>query len=168
MKEKKGPAPDDYDLKTLDAVYATHIRPTLDRLDSACRLLGEELFSRFTKSGYAKRGPRGGAQGPSVLDASSWETTRKNYLIDRGFKLRDDRRIELKNDYTFTGYTGSSAVDFDIRLSITWSLGSDYLTRSVAINEGQLGELYVSIPYSRLDKKGSIWTMWLPRSCSTS
>ena len=153
VKEKKGSAPDDYDLKTLDAVYATHIRPTLDGLDSACRLLGEELFNRFTKSGYAKRGPHGGVQGTSVLDASSWETTRKNYLIDRGFRLRDDRRIELKNDYIFTGYTGSSGVDFDIRLSIRWSLGSDYLTRSVAINEGQLGELDASIPYSRLDKE---------------
>ena len=153
VKEKKGPAPDAYDLKTLDAVYAAHIRPTLDRLDSTCRLLGEELFSRFTKSGYAKRGPHGGVQGTSVLDASSWETTRHDYLIDRGFRLSDDRRIELKNDYIFTGYTGSSGVDFDIRLSIKWSLGSDHLTRSVAINEGQLGGLDASIPYSRLDKE---------------
>lgn len=153
VKERRGPEPDDSDVRTLDAAYFTYILPILDAMDSACRPLGEELFGRFARIGYAKSGRRTGVQDGEVLDASGWERAKTGCLVGRGFGLRDDRPIELKKEYVFTGYSGSSDVDFDIRLSIAWSIGSELVERSVSVNESPLRELDASVPHHQIGKE---------------
>ena len=75
-------------------------------------------------------------------------------MIGTGFKLRDDRPVELVREYRFTGYTGSSDNDFGVRVSVGWKLGSDSLSRSVSINDTPLSELDARIAYSQLDARG--------------
>ena len=48
VRDRMGPAPGDFDLEMLDAVYRTHIRPTLDGLESICRPLANQLFRDVT------------------------------------------------------------------------------------------------------------------------
>ena len=60
VRDRMGPAPDDVDLETLDAVYRTHIRPTLDGLESICRPLADQLFrARLPKLHWSIMGTNG-------------------------------------------------------------------------------------------------------------
>ena len=154
VSERRGQTPDDSDVKKLDAAYRTHIRSTLDALEAASKTLGEELFRRFVKIGYVKVG-QDESNSSGLLEARRWEETKKRYLIGPGFRLTDNRPIELRHDYVFTGYTGSSDVDFNVRLSITWKLNSEYFSRSVSINEARLSELDARITYPQLDRQGA-------------
>ncbi len=153
VHERRGPAPDDSNVEKLDAAYLGHIRPTLDALDSRCAALGEGLFRRFRKVGHA-RSVSSGVEGSSVLDPRSWEGTKKTYLIDRGFKLRDDRPVELTREYRFTGYTGRSRSDFGVTVALSWKLGSESLSRSVSINDAPLSELDARIAYAQMETQG--------------
>ena len=154
VSAQKGSAPDDSDLKSLNAAYRIHIRPTLDGLDPACASLGKELFRRCTKIGYVQFG-QDESNGSELLDAGKWETTKQRLLVGRGFTLRDDRPIELRHHYTFTGYTGSSSAGFDLHLSIMWRLSGAHLSRSISLNEVGLSALDSTITYSQLDRDGA-------------
>ncbi len=149
VRDQRGPAPDEADVNKLDSAYQTHIRPTIEALADACRPLGEELFHGYRHNSHA-----GPVHGGSVLDAGSWERTKETYLVERGFALSDDRPIKLGRDLLFNGYTGSSGADFNMELSITWTLNKTHLLRSLSINETGLSELDASIPYTQLDRQG--------------
>lgn len=149
VRERTGPEPDEADIGKLDSAYQTHIRPTIEALADACRPLGEELFRWYRHTSHA-----GSVHGTSVLDTGMWEGTKETYLVERGFALSDDRPITLGRDFSFNGYTGSSNANFDVGLSVTWTLSKTHLSRSVAINETSLSELNRSMPYSQLDRDG--------------
>ncbi len=153
VHERRGPAPDDSDVEKLDAAYLGHIRPTLDELDPACRRVGESLFHDFAWSSNARFGPRG-TWGTELLEARQWEETKKQHLLGRGFKLRDDRPVELVREYRFTVYTGSSDSDFSVKASLGWKLGSDSLSRSVSVGDTRLSELDARIAYPELHTQG--------------
>lgn len=153
VSERGGPAPDDSDVEHLDAVYLTHIRPTLDALDPICQRLGAELFRRSSRIGYVKLG-QGESNGSGLLESDHWESTKKRHLISAGFRLRDDRPIKLRHDYRFMGYTGSSPVDFDVLLSVAWKLSSASVSRSVSINGAPLPGLDARVAYTQLDSRG--------------
>ena len=153
VSERKGAPPDDSDVENLDAAYLGHIRPTLDALDVRCEALREGLFRRLTKIGYVKIG-QDESSSSRLLEVGRWEEAKRRYLISAGFKLRDDRAIELRHDYILTGYTGGGTVDFDVRLSLAWKLGSESLSRSVSINDVPLSELDARIAYAQLDAQG--------------
>ncbi len=153
VSERRGPAPGDSDIETLDAAYLTHIRPTLELLDARCQAFGEALFHHFAKLGHAKCGPSG-VQGISVLDPEGWDATKKDYIIGRGFKLRHDRPVELTRKYQFSGYTGRGGSDFAMTVSLSWALGSESLSRSVSINNTPVSGLDARIAYTQLDAQG--------------
>ena len=153
VSERKGAPPDDSDVENLDAAYHTHIRPTLDELDPACRRLGEGLFHNFTKNSQIRRSGRY-VQSIELLEAERWAETKKRDLLGRGFKLRDDRPIELERDYRFTGYTGGSGSEFNMRVTIAWRLGGQSLSRSISIDEVPLSGLDAHIAYAQLDAQG--------------
>ena len=75
-------------------------------------------------------------------------------MIGTGFKLRDDRPVELVRDYRFTGTRAAATADFGVTLSVAWKLGSESLSRSVSINDTPLSELDARIAYSQLDARG--------------
>ena len=154
VQERKGSAPNDADVTNLDTAYHTHVRRTLDALESAFQPLEEDLFRRLVKIGYVKLGQEESSS-RGLLEARHWEELKKGYLIGPGFRLSDNRPLELRHDYLFTGYTGSSDVDFNVRLSITWKLNSEYLSRSASINEARLSELDTRIAYPQLDEQGA-------------
>ena len=64
--------------------------------------------------------------------------------------------IELRARISHSaGYTGRSGPPTSaLRLSLSWKLGSESLSRSVSINDAPLSELDARIAYSQLDAQG--------------
>ena len=154
VSERRGPAPDGADVEKLNTAYLSHIRPTLDALESACGPLREALFHRFNKIGFVKFG-QDESSSSGHLEASRWEHTKRQYLTGPGFKLSDSRPIELRHDYLFAGYAGRSDSGFDIRLSVRWTLSGAHLSRSASINDVRLSELDARIAHPDLEKQGA-------------
>jgi hypothetical protein len=154
VKERIGPAPDDFDVKTLDTVYRTHIRPTLDGLESACKPLADELFGVFHHISYVKLG-QDNSNSSELLKVGNWERTKSQYIVTRGFNLNDGRLLELRQEYTFRGYTGRGGNEFNVVVSVEWKLGGESFSRYVTINATPIPELEDCIRYSELDTRSA-------------
>ena len=149
VRDMMGPAPYAIDLEVLDAVYRTQVRPTLDGLESICRPLADQLFrvvsASFTINHRQRRVQVGG-----LLDSGSWERTKKQYIVTRGFSLNDESPLELVHTYRFQGYTGRGRNDFNIDIAVEWKLGSEGLSRRVTLDEGTVTELEDALAYTEL------------------
>ena len=152
VRDRMGPATDDSDLETLDAVYRTHIRPTLDGLESICRPLADQLFRDVRPSFTVRHKPPGVDMG-GLLNDGSWKMVKDQYVVTQGFKLNDSTRLELKHIYRFQGYTGKGRNDFNVNLAVEWKLGSEGFSRRVTLDEGSLTELEDAFTYSELDTR---------------
>ncbi len=150
VNERRGAAPDDSDVETLDTVYRTHIRPLLDGLESTCRLLGEQLFRVFRQSSYIKLG-RQTSNSSALLEVRNWESTKRQHIEIQGFKLSNERSLEIGHHCTFNGYTGVGNNDFNLSLSVTWKFDRDSVSRSVTINNIIDPQLEAHTNYAELD-----------------
>ena len=152
VRDRMGPAPDDFDLEILDAVYRTHIRPTLEGLETICRPLADQLFRDVNPSFTVNHG-QGRVQIGGLLETGNWERTKNQYIVTRGFGLNDAPPLELQHIYRFQGYTGRGRNDFNVNLSVEWKLGSEGFSRRVTLDEGSLPELEDAFTYSELDTR---------------
>ena len=153
VRERSGAEPDESDASQVEAAYLTHIRPILEALDTACETPGKGLFARYEKDDQVRFG-KDGLAGLSLTDNDHWQSMRQWLVQRQGFKLGPKRRVSLQRDYAFDGYTGSSGVDFSVRLSVTWDLDGTHLSQSVSINRVPLSELDAGIPYAHIDSEG--------------
>ena len=154
VRERTDPAPDDFSVNTLDAVYRAHVRPTLDGLDSMCKPLVNQLF-RVVRQSFSVKLGRSGMEISGPLDARSWERAKNQYIATRGFELKDDQPVELKHSYICRGYAGRGSNGFDVTLLVEWKLGGESLSRSVSANGVNAPELEDCVPYSELDTRSS-------------
>ena len=152
VRDRMSPAPDDFDLEALDAVYRTHIRPTLEGLESICRPLANQLFRDVRPGFTVRRGPNG-AQIGGLLEDGSWEMAKGKYVVTQGFELSDSTPLELEHIYRFQGYTGRGRSDFNINLAVEWKLGSAGFSRRVTLDEEPIPELVDTFSYSDLDTR---------------
>ena len=155
VKDKRGPAPVESDIKTLDTVYRKHIRPTLDELQSTCKPLGGELFRTVYPSFSIAFGRRVRVDIGGFLEARDWERTKSQHIVNQGFELNSERQLELKHEYRFTDYTGKGQGGFGMDVSIAWKLGADTFWREVTVNGTPLPELRDRIRYSELDTRSA-------------
>ena len=153
-RDRMGPAPDDFDLESLNAVYHTHIRPTLNGLESICRPLANQLFRNVQPSFTVNHGQRRIGIG-GLLEDRTWETTKRQHIVNQGFSLNDSTPLELKHIYRFQGYTGRGRNDFNVNLAVEWKLSSEGFSRQVTLNERSIPELEASFSYSDLDTRNA-------------
>ena len=155
VREKSGPFPVDLDVKTLDTVYRGLIRPTLEGLKSTFEPLGEGLFRSVSTISSIEYGQMGDAYIGSFIEGGNWERTKKQYIVTQGFKLSDDRTLNLRQNYRFNSYTGIGGNEFDLVFSIEWTLGSERVSRRASIGETPIPQLENSITYSELDTRST-------------
>ena len=153
VKERKGPAPDNCDVRTLDAVYRTFLRPTLEGLDSVCRSF-EDLFRDLSQTSYITTGKHE-SNSSGLFKIENWERTKNRYIVAQGFKLSEDRLLKLRYDCRFYGYTGIGGNEFDLVLAVEWKLGRVSVSRNVIVDGTPIPQLEVSIIYSELDTRSA-------------
>ena len=150
--ERRSPAYVDLDAKRLDIVYRADIRPTLERIESTIKPLGEGLFRAITKVSYVSLG---GEEKDFVepFQFGNWEATKREHILPDGFRLNNERTLKLGHEYRFNGYTGIGRKGFDLVLSVEWALGSERLSRLVTIDGATVPQLEADFDYSELEAR---------------
>lgn len=149
VRDRIGPDPAEGDVSILDTVYHRHIRPTLDELESRLAKDTAKLFRDWHRISFVASG-KNNVNSSGLLDAGHWEQTKSHHIVKRGFRLSDERPLEISRRYTFMDYAGSGSVDFSLVASLTWSLGAEAVSRKVVINEKRISKLDTRIPYADL------------------
>ena len=149
----RGPGPNISDVEKLEQVVHLHIRPTLDQLKDGLKPL-ESLFSSvYQSSGVKTRSVSMEIGGGNSFSARAWEQTKQRHITLPGFQLDNDRRVELKEEYRFNGYTGSGAGEFNLRLAIVWKLGGEGFSREIEISGNQLLDQTLHVRYSEVGSR---------------
>ena len=149
VRSRWGPDPSKSDLEILDNVFLMYVLPTLDKLENALDHLSQ-LFRDYHRISYIGQHQ---SIGGGLFSASDWERTKREHIVKRGFKLSDERQIELKEEYRFNDYTGGGNSSFDLVLSVAWILGCKGFSFEVALN----GPCEIShlVAYSDLNDRDS-------------
>ena len=149
VQRRRGPEPRRSDLEVLDSVFRLHLRPTLDRLEDGLHRLSELFRARHLVSWIGQlQVIRSG-----LFAVNQWEQTKQQHIMRRGFKLSDERQVQLREDFIFEDYTGRGDSGFGLVLSVAWELGGEGFTFEAAIDEQPLTEIGRRIPYSELDER---------------
>ena len=149
--------PNDSDIRMLDLVFRVDLRPILDGLASGLATLASglatlsSLFRRHSSIDYVVVGSRM-TNGGKLLTAGIWERTKKEYVVNRGFKLANDRKIELRCRQVLTDYTGVGRSDFDVMVTIAWKLSADSFSREITINDRMIPKISDRIVYTKLSR----------------
>ena len=149
VQDKIGPVPPEVDVNLLDTVYSQHIRPTLDALEASLAKDLAKLFRDCHQSSLVVFGNNNFNSG-GLLETGRWEQTKSRHIVKRGFRLSDERPLEISCRYTFEDYAGSGTGNFSLVASLIWSLGAKGVTREVVIDEVSISGLTTRISYSDL------------------
>ena len=151
VRDKIGAKPRASDANVLDGVYRREIRPTIDELDASFKDTLTVLFRRtWSVSHFAVEGEK--TSSSNLLQRSEWERTKRQHLLRRGFRLSDQRELEIGHDFNFVGYTGKGSGSFNVVISVSWSLGSSEYSREVTLNGAPIPQLKACIRYA--DREG--------------
>ena len=153
VQDKMAPAPSESDVNILDSVYNKRIRPTLDELETSL-IWASPLFREFQPSSSLKIGSRTVNSG-SLLDVGNWDRTKDNYIVKRGFKLSARHPLEITRKFTFTGPIHPRDLDFNLDVSLAWSLDNEGLSQSVVIDGAPIQKLSDRILYSDLGTRSA-------------
>ena len=149
----RSPAPARDDVKTLDSVYRTHIRPTLDVLETYLSQLGGSLFHNHAQYGKVARRESGTWNPIDMLAASRWGQTKDDHIISQGFALSDDLDLVISARFAFREYTGKGASTFDTELVVEWRFGSTEAVRTAAIDSTGVPGVTTAIAYSDVETR---------------
>lgn len=150
IRERRGPNPSQMDIESLDAVYMDHARPIAEGLEHHCSRVGEQLFSshhQFVELQHGKIWMRA----HSFADGT-WERFRSECTSTAGFAISDDKPIVMTYSCSFRGYTGRGGGDFDIELSVEWSLRSRGLDLVVMLDAVAMPGLGLRTPSADLSR----------------
>ena len=144
--------PNKSDLEVLDNVFLMHIHPTLDKLESRLNRLSQ-LFRAYRSVSYIGQNQYQGIDGKPFSSEIGWTLTKRQRIVKRGFKLSDERQLELREEYRLNDYVGGGNSSFDLILSIEWKLGGEGFSFEAAINGNLLTAIDRHILYSELDDR---------------
>ena len=150
---RTSPAPARDDIKILDAVYSTHIRPTLDVLEPYMSQLGSSLFHDHGQYGKVARRESGTWNPINMLNAHCWDQTKDNCIVSQGLTLSDDLDLAISARFAFREYAGKGEGAFDTELVVEWGFRSERVVRTVAIDSVDVPRLVATINYSDLETK---------------
>ena len=161
VRNKRQWEPKRTDLETLDSVFFTHVRPTLEQLEKRIEPLSQ-LFRRYRTNAYIeiehyKVDPSTVTMGTERYSVNSsnlfefWDQTKQNHIITPGFTLSDERILGLKRQYQFDDYVGSGNSGFVLNLSVVWKLGRKMFSLEIAINGKRLSDIEHTTPYTEID-----------------
>ena len=154
VREKRRPAPNDSDLETLDSVYETRIRPTLDGLESAMRPWGKLLF-RAVNPSFSIKFSQTGVDIGGFLESAAWDSVKRRHIVTPGFVLGDTRPLELVHTYRLNGYEGKGNNGFNLLLSLGWRLLGQSFSRFATVDGTSIPELESTTNYSELHSRSA-------------
>ena len=154
LERKTGSPPLDSDVRKLDRVYHFYIQPTLDELKIPVSQKMASLFDENMSFFFVVFGNRPRDLG-RVLGFRDWEQTKKDYITKSGFRLSNERKLNIGCEYLFYDYTGKGNTRFNLTLLVEWIFDADGVSREVVIDDKPIPNLHDRIEYSELDNHGA-------------
>lgn len=147
VRDKIGAAPRAFGLNVLDGVYRREIRPTIDEIDASVKDTLSMLFSRtWSVSKLEVDGEK--TDSSELLRPAQWERIKQQHLVAKGFRLSDRRKLEIRHNFGFEGYTGQGPGSFNLAISVAWTLGASEFIREVTLNCALIPQVRACIRYA--------------------
>ena len=154
VTNRAAPAPSTTDLDIVDRVFHRYIRPTLDALDTALKEHVALLFRNFFPNSTIEFGSSNvGSSG--LLDAGRWERTKTEFIAKPGFALSEKRSLKITHTFRLGGYNRPGEADFEISISLSWSLGAEAFSRTATVNDMTISKIDERIRYSDLETRSA-------------
>ena len=153
VQDNMAPTPSASDVSILDSVHSNYIRPTLDELETSL-VWSSPLFREFQPSSSIKIGSRT-TNSSNLLDSGNWDRTKDNFIAKPGFQLSAGRPVVITRKFTFTVPVHHGDTDFNLVISLTWSLDNEGVTQSVAVDGAPVKRLNERILYSELSTRSA-------------
>ena len=138
------------DVERLDKVFHLWIRPILEEVEEGLEPL-QRLFARTYWGSHVRIGeaqpifPAG-----NVFTEKHWGQTKQSHIVLPGFRLSNDRILELRVELTLTAFAGRGSA-FSMQLRMTWMLGGEDVEFATDIDGGSIGGCDRRVLYSELD-----------------
>ena len=152
IRQRRGNLPVDRDIEILNNVFRSLIHPTIDGLDTVFAQLADGLFANSSRQSYIISGPID-VNSSSLFEPGNWENTKRGHIVKSGFRLSDERPLELRQLYRLGDYTGTGNTGFGVNMSISWILTQYDLLWEVNFDDPSLTGFTQRFPYSELDAK---------------
>ena len=153
VRRKRGSEADASDIGFVDKVISYSVRPTVDKLEEKL----ESLRQLFHDSSWVSslRTVHTGVTSDALFDKQSWERTKRSYVARPGFKLQDQRPVQLERELKLSRYVGRGREGFSINLSLIWRLEEERFLFGAQINGEAIASVGFRIPYSALESHRS-------------
>lgn len=153
VRRKRGSEADASDIGFVDEVVSYSVRPTVDKLKEKL----ESLRQLFHDSNWVSslRTVHTGVSSSALFDKKSWERTKQSYVAKPGFKLQDQRPVQLEHELKLSRYVGRGREGFSINLSVIWRLEEERFLFEAQINGEAIAAIRFRIPYSALESHRS-------------
>ena len=143
-------APAKADVERLDNVFFLWMRPVLAEVEEGLapleRLFAKTYWGRHIRIGEARPTfPTG-----NVFTETHWGQTKQSHIVLPGFRLSNDRMLELRVGLTLTAFAGRGRA-FSMQLRMTWKLGGEDVEFAADIDGGSIDSCNRRVPYSELD-----------------
>ena len=152
IRQRRGNLPVDRDIEILNNLYRWLIRPTIEGLDTDIAQLADGLFANPSRDSHIIYGDIN-VNSPSLLEPGDWENAKRSFVVKSGFRLSDERPLELRQIYRLGDYTGTGNTGFDVNVSISWILTQFDLLWEVNFDDPPMTGFTQRFPYSELDAK---------------
>ena len=113
--------PPDTGDRMLDALYARHIRPTIDGVEGSMRKGVASLFRKMQRQSYL-RGAHRQVNSSSLLDPRHWQRVKDEQIAMVGSRIGGDHPLEIIHELTLAGYNRLGGFGADLVVSLSWRL----------------------------------------------
>lgn len=138
------------DVERLDKVFHLWIRPILEEVEEALEPL-QRLFARTYWGSHIRIAEaRPVFPAGNVFSEQNWEQTKQSYIVTPGFRLSNDRMLELRVGLTLTAFAGRGSA-FSMQLRMTWTLSGEDVEFAADIDGVSIGGCDRRVLYSGLD-----------------
>jgi len=160
VRDRAAPVPSPTDIDVLERVFRVHVRPFLDALDGALNEHVAQLFRDYRPNSTVAFG-RSNLSSSGLLEPGHWARTRAEFFAKPGFSLSDERPVRITHTFHLSGYNRPGDADFEVTVTLVWTLGSEGLYRTATVNDAAVPRVEQRVRYSDLDTRS-------PRSDSGS
>ena len=131
-------SPEKSDLSIIDLVFYLHIRPTLDNLEPVLMRHIKPLFQRFHAGSKLHVNHQTVSSG-SILHSTHWKRTKEEYIVLPGFNIHESGSLKIVHKFQFMNLVRNP--DFNLNVSLEWSIESDTLVQNIYVGESPCPEL---------------------------
>ncbi|MDE2758625.1 MAG: Fic family protein [Acidobacteriota bacterium] len=153
VRRNRGSEPDASDIGVVDDVVSNSVRPTVEKMEAKLESL-RQLF-HDSNWGSSLWTVHTHVTSSALFDRKSWEQTKRSFVARPGFKLDDQRQVQLMRELKLSRYVGRGREGFSIKLSMIWKLQEERFSFEAQIDGETIASIRYRLRYSELESQRS-------------